>query len=156
MAARRKTEVFKRKASEGILSRMICGIFGVPATDEWSAAVARVKEHDADKAMPWSVADVVLHPWQEAVASSVFKCHKGDELISTLVAAEGDVHLVQDSGLSGKEGVWLMVAEPAHLDESSAAHVLSCSAARMLVNHVFYTEATYVVVAVQLTSCLRS
>ncbi len=147
---------FKRKASPSLISRMVSGIFGTPATDEWGVAVDRVGETDAGRGLPWSLAHVFVHPWQEEVASAVFHCKPKNELIQTLVMAEGDVHLVQDAGLAGKEGLWLMVAEAAHLDESSAAHALSCVPARMLVNHVFYPEATYVVVAVQLISCLRN
>jgi hypothetical protein len=150
-----KTAKFKRASSEATVSRMVAQIFGVPGTDHWHEAAQRADESDAAQHVPWSMTEVRLYPWVEDVGQVLFKCGKKDELVIALVAAPGTVFLVNDSGISGRNGLWLVVADDAGNGDNNAGYAVASAPVMMLTNHAFFDDNTYTISAIQLTSCLR-
>ncbi len=151
-----KVTTFKRAASAATVSRMVCRLFGVPGTDHWHEAAARADESEAGALVPWSLTDVRLYPWMEDVRSSIFKCKPKDELVIELVARPGEVLLVNDSTMSGKEGLWLVVADDSGNGDNNAGHAVASANVLMLTNHAFFPDNTYAISAIQLSSCLRT
>ncbi len=99
--------------------------------------------------------EVRLYPWVEDVGQVLFKCGKKDELVIALVAAPGTVFLVNDSGISGRNGLWLVVADDAGNGDNNAGYAVASAPVMMLTNHAFFDDNTYTISAIQLTSCLR-
>lgn len=150
-----KLTKFKRAASEAVVARMVSRVFGVAGTDHWHEAAQRASESEAAELVPWSLTEMRLYPWVEDVGQVVFKCKKTEELIITLVADPGTVYIVNDSAISGKDGLWLLIADDAGNGDNNAGYAAASAPVLMLTNHAFFPDNTYTIVAIQLTSCLR-
>ncbi len=150
-----KKQTFKRAASEAGVARMVARIFGVPGTDHWHEAAQRADESEAASNVPWSLTEVRLYPWMENVCETLFKCRTKDELIIELVSSPGTVFLVNDAAISGKEGLWLIVADDAGNGDNNAGYAVASAPVLMLTNHAFFPDNTYSISAIQLSSCLR-
>lgn len=150
-----KTVKFQRAASESVVARMVAQICGVPGSDHWHEAAQRAAESQAAESIPWSLTEVRLYPWIANVRQSLFECGRKDELIIALAADPGTVYLVKDEKMSGKDGLWLVVADDAGNGDNNAGYAAASAPVLMLTNHAFFPENTYTIVAIQLTSCLR-
>lgn len=146
---------FQRSAGESVLARMVARVFGVAGSDHWHEVAQRVSVCEANERMPWDITGVRRYPWVVNVPSSMFSCKRKDELIIALVAEPGTMFLVNDSSISGAEGLFLLVADDAANDDNNAGYAVSAAPVNMLVNHAFFPDNTYTIVAIQLTSCLR-
>lgn len=150
-----KTVKFQRAASESVAARMVAAICGVPGSDHWHEAAQRAADSAAADHIPWALTEVRLHPWIVNVRQSLFECSRRDEFIIALVSDPGTVYLAKDEKMSGKDGLWLVVADDAGNGDNNAGYAASSAPVLMLVNHAFFPDNTYTIVAIQLTSCLR-
>jgi hypothetical protein len=150
-----KITKFKRAASESVVARMVARALGLAGSDHWHEVAHRASESEAADKVPWAFTEMRLFPWMADVRKSVSDCRTKDELIIALVADPGTVFLVNDEGISGKEGLWLMVADDAGNGDNNAGYAAASAPVFMIVNHAFFPVNTYTIVAIQLTSCLR-
>ena len=150
-----KTTKFQRASSESVVARMVSRVLGLAGSDHWHEVAYRASESEAADKVPWAFTEMRLFPWMADVRKVVMTCPIKDELIITLVADPGTVFLVNDEGISGKEGLWLMVADDAGNGDNNAGYAAASAPVFMLTNHAFFPDNTYTIVAIQLTSCLR-
>lgn len=150
-----KKLTFQRAASESVVARMVARVMGVAGSDHWHEVAQRASESDAAQHVPWALTEVRLHPWVANVPKSMFICSVKDQLIIDLVADPGTFFLVNDSSMSGSDGLWLMSADDAGNGDNNAGYAAASAPVLMLTNHAFFPDNTYTIVAIQLSSCLR-
>lgn len=150
-----KTVKFQRAASAAVVARMVARIFGVAGSDHWHEVAERASESDAADRVPWAVIEMRLYPWMADVRKVVSRCNIKDELIVTLVADLGTVFLVNDEGIAGQAGLWLMIADDAGNGDNNSGYAAASAPVFMLTNHAFFSDNVYTIVAIQLTSCFR-
>ncbi len=146
---------FQRAASQSVMARMVARMFGTAASDHWHEVANWAAESEAAGHVPWSLTEVRLYPWVANVPRTMFLCKSADELVIALVAEPGQMFLVNDESLPGAAGLWLMVADDSGNGDNNAGYATASAPVMMLVNHAFYPDNTYTIVAIQLSSCFR-
>jgi hypothetical protein len=139
--ARRTSEPQYRKANEGVVVGLLCGIAGARRVASLSEARDMLDEMQVPPAL--SLADEVF-PWEVPVPWSIMD--PGQTLLKDeLCGAPGRVWLVKDSEISGREGLWFCSCDARRFLDDAEMSV----ACRMLVHNQDYHGGRFQFVAVQ-------